>query len=397
MKNPRTDDLLNRAIDNALDPAEREELKQLLERDPRAAEKLEQLRRMTRDIEDLGQVDPPAGLVKDVMTAVSAGRTNGASRAEGGMGMARKVMMGLAAAAAIVLGVFSITGYPPLGKGTEGSIDAAKRYQSEQIAAKDVVLGDTAVQQFLQSDVFDRLMRDESARKLLTNARTREAFAGKGVALAMSEPAALAALRNEDVLALFGDPVAMAAFNYDAFREGLGDAELVNALTDTALVRALSVEAFVTALQDQKFALEVSDAALNGKLNDALFLKNIANVEVRNILQNQDTATAFSNRALALRLRNQAFVEQLTKSDVIAALRLDSFNLALKQHAFVQALGVKAFNNVLAVHGVRLAIADTNFEAAMKGGALEASLKYAGFEQALTSSQFDAALARIRY
>ena len=59
--------------------------------------------------------------------------------------MARKVMMGLAAAAAVVLGVFAVTGYPPIGRGTEGSIDAAKRYQSQQLAAKDVVLGDTAV------------------------------------------------------------------------------------------------------------------------------------------------------------------------------------------------------------------------------------------------------------
>ena len=179
MNDPRTQELLNGAIDNALDPAERDELNQLLERDPRAATKLEELRRMTRAIEDLGQADPPADLVKGVMQAVSTGRTNGVSSAEGGMGMARKVMMGLAAAAAVVLGVFAVTGYPPIGRGTEGSIDAAKRYQSQQLAARDVVLGDTAVQEFLQSDVFDRLMRDDAARKLLTNVRTREALAGE--------------------------------------------------------------------------------------------------------------------------------------------------------------------------------------------------------------------------
>ncbi len=114
--------------------------------------------------------------------------------------MARKVMMGLAAAAAIVLGVFSITGYPPVGRGTEGSIDAAKRYQSEQLAAKDVVLGDTAAQQFLQSDVFDRLMRDDAARKLLSNARYREAFAQIGVAKALSEDAVISALKNHEFM-----------------------------------------------------------------------------------------------------------------------------------------------------------------------------------------------------
>ena len=74
MNDPRTQELLNGAIDNALDPAERDELKQLLERDPRAATRLEELRRMTRAIEDLGQADPPADLVKGVMQ-VGFGRT----------------------------------------------------------------------------------------------------------------------------------------------------------------------------------------------------------------------------------------------------------------------------------------------------------------------------------
>ena len=82
--------------------------------------------------------------------------------------MAKKTMIGLAAAAAVVLVTFSITGYPPIGRGTEGTIGQANRYQAPQpqMSASDVKLGDTAVQEFLQSDVFDRLLKDENARKL---------------------------------------------------------------------------------------------------------------------------------------------------------------------------------------------------------------------------------------
>ena len=73
-------------------------------------------------------------------------------------------MWGLAAAATITFAVFAMKGFPPAGYGTEGTIGAAKKYQAQQLADKDVVLGDAAVQEFLQSDTFDRLMKDPNAR-----------------------------------------------------------------------------------------------------------------------------------------------------------------------------------------------------------------------------------------
>ena len=88
--------------------------------------------------------------------------------AEGGKVMGRKIMYGLAAAAAVVLVMFATTGFPPIGRGTEGTIDGARRYQAAQLSDKDVVLGDQAAQEFLQSDVFDRLMKDDTARKALS-------------------------------------------------------------------------------------------------------------------------------------------------------------------------------------------------------------------------------------
>ena len=71
--------------------------------------------------------------------------------------MRTKVLWGLAAAAAIVLAVLAYTGFPPDTGGSEGAIGAAKRYQAGQIAASDVKLGDQAAQEFLQSDLFDKL------------------------------------------------------------------------------------------------------------------------------------------------------------------------------------------------------------------------------------------------
>lgn len=393
MNDPRTQELLNGAVDDALAPAEREELKQLLERDPRANARLAELQKLTQAIEGIGQVDPPKELVHDVMLAISARRTSGARVAQGGMGMARKVMMGLAAAAAIVLGVFSITGYPPVGRGTEGSIDAAKRYQSEQIAAKDVVLGDTAAQQFLQSDVFDRLMRDDAARKLLSNAKYREAFAQIGVTKALGEDAVISALKNHEFMAVFSNSAALAAFDEAAFLEALGDSAFVDAIADTAVVRALSVEAFATALRnDVVFRLKFAEMAANGELSNLKYLKSIENVAVRNVVQDAQIAAAFSHDGLALKLKNQELANALTTSSVIAALRSSEVNAALKLKVFAPAFGSQEFRNLVAMKGIQTAFGDVNFEAAIQSGMLEMAIKQHGFNQAVASPQFEAAL-----
>jgi len=398
MTDPRTQELLNGAIDNALDPAERDELKHLLARDPRAATRLQALQRMTRAIEDLGQADPPADLVKGVMQAVSTGRTNGVSSTEGGMGMARKVMMGLAAAAAVVLGVFAVTGYPPIGRGTEGSIDAAKRYQSQQLAAKDVVLGDTAVQEFLQSDVFDRLMRDDAARKLLSNARYREAFAQIGVVKALSDDSVSLALKNQELLDLFGDSAVLAAFEHAAFREMLGNVRLVNAVADENVTRALAVDEFALALRnDVQFRLKLSEMALNHRLTDALYLKSIENANIRNVVGDAQIAAALSQADLALKMKSNDFAVAITTPAVIAALKSNELQTAMKQEVFANLFGLKMFQDALAVQGVRLALGDPNFSAAIQAGVLQLALKQNGFEQAIASAQFEAALAKARY
>ena len=136
--------------------------------------------------------------------------------------MGRKVMYGLAAAAAVVLVLFATTGFPPIGRGTEGTIDGARRYQAQQLAAKDVVLGDPAAQQFLQSDVFDRLMKNDAARKALANGNLRDALMDVSLANALGRAELAAALADSGLSRLFTD------------------AELASALSAPSLAGALA-------------------------------------------------------------------------------------------------------------------------------------------------------------
>jgi hypothetical protein len=68
--------------------------------------------------------------------------------------MTKKMLVGLAAAAVLVLAVFTYTGFPPDLSGTEGTIGAARRGVKPQMTAEDVKVGDTSAQAFLQSAAF---------------------------------------------------------------------------------------------------------------------------------------------------------------------------------------------------------------------------------------------------
>ena len=76
----------------------------------------------------------------------------------------RKVLLGIAAAAVIAIAYFAVKGFPPVGPGAEGTVGAAKRYQSAADDRKDVVLQDEGVQSCLQSDAFRQLIADKEAR-----------------------------------------------------------------------------------------------------------------------------------------------------------------------------------------------------------------------------------------
>ena len=68
----------------------------------------------------------------------------------GGSMSSRKLLLGIAAAAVIAIGYFAVRGFPPVGPGSDATVGAAKKYQSEQITAKDVTLQTPEVQRVLQ-------------------------------------------------------------------------------------------------------------------------------------------------------------------------------------------------------------------------------------------------------
>jgi hypothetical protein len=72
----------------------------------------------------------------------------------------------IVAAALVVL----FQNYPPQPKDAAGTIGAAQRYHEPQISGADVKVSQDELTTWIQSDTFDRIVKDPQARKLFTDA-----------------------------------------------------------------------------------------------------------------------------------------------------------------------------------------------------------------------------------
>lgn len=152
--------------------------------------------------------DPPSDLTRAVMarvTEVEAGfspwrrwrRTQHAKRMSMGerrVFATRQLMWGLAGVSAAAIVILIFIGNPTVGRGTEGTIGVAT-----------YAVSDAAVQQFLQSETFQKLKNDPSAREalqtILANPTLAEALANPALAGALSDPALRKALANPSLRA----------------------------------------------------------------------------------------------------------------------------------------------------------------------------------------------------
>ena len=210
-------ELIQRHLDGDLTPAEANRLETLLANNSEARSMASALKAMTDGLEAGAMIKPHDDAVAAIMAKVQtlpqprrhgfiptlranvaraaaalkemSGLATGAgSRMEDVMSSRAKIVMSISAAAiAVLIGVYMMGYYPPVDEGA-ATIGAAKRYQAPQIAAKDVKLGDTQAQAFMQSETFDRILKDPNARKMLASAEFREFFADAEMSAALQHP-----------------------------------------------------------------------------------------------------------------------------------------------------------------------------------------------------------------
>lgn len=339
MIDPEHEDLLQRRLDNELDEVSAARLARLLAENPAVrlrASEIDTLGRLLDEVQSSDANEPrterPSHIKRpqrveprEIGTRPSRSAAIRHNHETGGFIMARKVMWGIAAAAVVVLGLFALTGYPPVGRDTEGSIGQAKRAQEPQMAAKDVVLGDTKAQEFMQSDVFDKLMKDPNARQMLSDAsmraelsnpELRAGLADTSLSQALSRADVRGAFTDMDLQKAFADPGVQAALADSAFRLALADRGAAKKLTDAAAQRAftnaylqaaMSKPLIHDALSSAEFQAALSSAAVRGLLADAGMRKRLAEANVQVALANDALRGALSNPNFEAALKSSMF------------------------------------------------------------------------------------------
>ena len=277
--------LLQGAVDGTLTPEERDALRQLLASNADARERAGELGRLNALLASLGPAEAPPHLVADVLARV---RPHSAAPQpvkqfvrlvpKRGEIVNKKLIFGLAAAAAVILAVITYTSYPPATEGTEATIGAAQRAQTPQIASKDVGLGDTSAQSVLQTDTWDAIMKDEKLRSALQDAELRRL---------LEDSQLQEALRNE------------------AVRQALHESELARYMRDENLIR-------------------------NGALNESA-LRNVQNAKVQAALMNRSFVEALrANPGLAAYLSRPERAQVLGGEAMVRLLRDARINQALR-------------------------------------------------------------------
>jgi len=266
------DALLQGALDKTLSPEEQARLARMISESREARDRAREFEQLAGLIESIGPAIPPPGLLDHVLEQIShrpyAVRP---STFERGVTVNKKILFGLAAAAAVALAVITYNSYPRPIEGTEATIGAAQRAQTPQMAAQDVKLGDTSTQDVLQTETFDAIMKDETLRTMLQDAEVRAQLTNAALRNALTDENIRAGLRDPNFVRQLQDPALLRALNDSEVRSNFDDANMKVMLSNQAFVDALRVPSFRNALMRDGFAAALAGRAMHAALLDRGF------------------------------------------------------------------------------------------------------------------------------
>ena len=268
MIRPELEALLQGALDNTLTAEERAELARILSESPEARERAAELSALAGLIESLGPADAPAGLVDHVLAQVSHHPQVRHVTFQRGVAVNKKILFGLAAAAAIVLAVITYNSNPPATVGTEATIGAAQRAQAPQIAAGDVKLGDTSSQDVLQTETFDAIMKDDTLRTMLLDAEMRVYLQRSDLRDSLKADAVRIALRDPSLRRKLADENLRHGYSAEMAKKYADDANMRALVSNQAFAEALRRDDFRALLNRQGYAAALASDTMLRALRD---------------------------------------------------------------------------------------------------------------------------------
>ena len=281
-----------------------------------------------------------------------------------GAGVMKKVLLGTAAFGAVVIVAAWVMGFPPANDGTEATVGAANRYQGAQMTSKDVKLGSTDVQAFIQSDVFTKLVRNPDARATLkrigNDAAFRDTVLNAAFAKSLHNPDVEAAMKDGGAAA-FSQPAFLDAMRISAFAEAAKQPAFLEALSHPAfaetmrksgegqkefLTRIAGHSALAAAFADQTARAAFVDKASFEAMRNPAFLEALSHPAFAQVLNQPAFAEALGRPGFVDMLRNPA-MQVMRNPAFVDALRVPSFVETMRQPAFLEALRNPAFADAM--------------------------------------------------
>ena len=281
----------------------------------------------------------------------------------GGAIVSKKILwgvVGLGAAAAV--SVFFL-GIPPVGDGTAGTIGAAKRFQGAAMSDKDVKTGPMAVQTFIQSETFDRILKKPALRnimiKVAKDPKLQKAF---------SDPALIEMFGNPAFLEMFTDAAFQEAFTDSAFQEMFADPAFQEMFDNPAFQEMFDNPAFQEMFENAAFMEALGEPSLQEMMHEPAFMEMMNNPAFAEAFKKSGFLEMLQEPAFAEALSDPAFVDALAEPAFVDAMAEPAFLEALAEPAFLEMLGEPAFQEAFRGKFLGAILADPSFQSALMGG-----------------------------
>ena len=242
----------------------------------------------------------------------------------------KKVLVAASALGAGALVLAYWFGFPPTGQGTEGTVGAANRYQATvKLGDKDVVVGDMAVQKFMQSATFDRVMKNKNARvvlrKIAKSPELRKAFANPAFVEFMKAPETLELFSDMEFKNLIAQPALMQLMSRPEFRDNfaemdhrhkmLADADFAGLATNAAFIKLAQNPSFAELIADASFAKVAADASFQQLFASPIFAEFISQAEYKLAFADGDFDAAMMSLEMHNLLATPSFEAALIQMD----------------------------------------------------------------------------------
>ena len=272
------------------------------------------------------------------------------------------VMLGVLVVA-VVVGYVAFSGIYPPRHGTEGTIGAANRYQSEQITDKDVALSDPETQAFIQSDVFHKIqtnaefrsqMTGDLGKALATNPDLGRLLADAGFAQIAVAPEFARVIAQDNAKEVMTSTDLAKLLAQDGFRSRLTDLSRIAQDDGFAKFVATLDKAHATTPADLAKAVATSD---NAVLKTHEWAKLSADAGFMQLLTNGDFQRFFASPENAKFVTTDA-AKLLAPAENAKVIAGDSFRNSMKD--------VSDFNRIVTDGGLKTLVTSGDWLAASR-------------------------------